>query len=163
MKIDIIPLTDEEYAMLPTAKKRAVRNAQQKKNELYERINKELEIFREKVYAAGMKHSSLYETKKAALFSESEDRCNEIAEALLFELNSDKFLSGGTGVDGDVGYLVDYSLSYNQRYIVVRDYYLAIKDREERMRRYGADEVAKDYLGGYYETLYNVLATIDRA
>ena len=44
----------------------------------------------------------------------------------------------------------------------MRNYYLAIKDVDVRMKKYAADEVAKKYLGSYYGTLYNVLATYDK-
>ena len=57
----------------------------------------------------------------------------------------------------NVGYLVDYSLPYTDRYSIVREYYLSIKDPDERLNLYAADQVAKDYLSSYYRTLFNVL------
>ena len=58
------------------------------------------------------------------------------------------------------GYIVDYELSYLERYILVRDYYLAIEDPAERLVLYRADTVAQSYLGNYYTTLYNYLSTL---
>ena len=159
MEIDIIP--QSEYEHLTTAQKRLVRQAQNKKNELQNKTNLEIEAYREKLYAVGMKNSSMLETKRLVLRDELYSLCSRIADDLRFELNSDKSTSGGSG-DSETGYLVDYSLSYYERYVIVKEYYLAITDREERMKKYSADDVAKKYLGTYYETLYNVLGTIDR-
>ncbi len=52
---------------------------------------------------------------------------------------------------------MDYTLSYNERYRIVRDYYLSITDPAERMALYSADDTARKYLGSYYASLYNVL------
>ena len=69
----------------------------------------------------------------------------------------------GTGTpDETTGYIVDYSLTYSERYVIVRDYYLSIEDPDERMTLYAADGVAKNYLSSYYKTLYNVLSTYSR-
>ena len=82
-----------------------------------------------------------------------------ITDDLLYEINVRG--NSGFGSDYTAGYLVDYTLSYNERFKIVRDYYLAIPDKEERMRLFSADEVAKRYLGTYYEILYTVLNTMD--
>jgi hypothetical protein len=63
---------------------------------------------------------------------------------------------GGNDADESVGYIVDYSLSYNERYVIVRDYYMSIDDANERLTLYSADEVAKAYLNQYYSTLFNL-------
>lgn len=163
MQFDIISLTEEELNKLTVAQMKLLRAAQQRKDELERNAQKEWEKFREKVLGEGMKNSTLLDDMKAALDEEVSYKCSVLADNLIYDMSvSGK--SGGTvsGPDYSAGYLVDYSLSYNERYIIVRDYYLAIKDRTERMKKYAADEVAKKYLGSYYETLYNVLATIDK-
>ena len=50
-----------------------------------------------------------------------------------------------------------------QKLCVVGDneIYLAIEDPAERMALYAADEVAAEYLGSYYSTLYNYLSTFN--
>ena len=69
--------------------------------------------------------------------------------------------SGGNGNGNvDAPYRVDYSLSYVDRYIIVRDYYLTIPDPRERLEKYRTDMVAFDYLGSYYGTLFNYLACL---
>lgn len=66
----------------------------------------------------------------------------------------------GDGGNDDTGYLVDYELSYLERYTQVRDYYLSIPDPDERIALLAADEVAQDYLDSYYNTLFNYLVSL---
>ncbi len=61
-----------------------------------------------------------------------------------------------------MGYIVDYTLSYTERYNLVRTYYLSIEDPAQRMSLYAADETARKYLGSYYASLYNVLNTYSK-
>lgn len=159
MVIDIIEITEPEMNRLTADKRKLIRTAQKKKNVLIYKAERQLENYRIKLLTAGMKYSSLYDSKKAELDAEVYRQIEILADDLNFELNKDKFMSGGTGIDGDYGYLVDYSLSYEERYNIVRAYYLAIADVDERKRRYNADDVAKAYLGTYYGILYNVIAT----
>ena len=81
-----------------------------------------------------------------------------MADNLIYNMSLNEPLpDGGEDSDESAGYIVDYSLSYAERYVIVRDYYFAIADSEERMALYRADDVARAYLGAYYSTLYNVL------
>lgn len=161
MLFDIIDISDEELIKLSVAKMKLLRTAQQKKDALIHNAEKELAQYKEKLLTAGMKDSTLYDDKKAELDAEVEYQCAILADNLVYDMSVSS--SGGSGEENidDYYYTVDYSLSYNERYIIVRDYYLSIKDKTERMARYSADEVAKKYLGSYYGTLYNVLATKD--
>ena len=158
MEFDVINLSREELNGLNFWQMKQLRTAQQEKNELERDAEKQWQQFREKVLSAGMKNSTLLDDKRMALDNEVKYKCAIIADNLIYNLGIG---STGSG-DYSSGYLVDYSLSYIDRYIIVRDYYLAITDRNERLRLYSADEVAKRYLGGYYETLFNVLATYDK-
>ena len=158
MQFDIIDLSEEEIKKLSVAKMRLLRAAQKQKNELKRKAEEDFKKFREKVLGAGMKNSSLLADKRAALDEEVNCKCAILADDLIYNMS----VSSVNSSDADSPYLVDYSLSYNERYVIVRNYYMAITDREERMRLYSADEVAKKYLGAYYETLYNVLATYDK-
>ena len=71
---------------------------------------------------------------------------------------------GGTdGEDPDGGqtpeapYEVDYTLSMRDRYIAVKNYYLSIPDVAEALALLREDEVAKDYLGTYYNYVEQLL------
>lgn len=160
MEFNIIEVTEAGLRTLNVKQMKLLRAAQRKKDELKRKMDREYEEYKKFLMRAGLHDTSLIDSKYAALMAEFEYQCGIIADDLLYDINANG--SSGFGSDYTAGYLVDYTLSYNDRYKIVRDYYLAITDREERMRLYSADEVAKRYLGTYYETLYNVLATIDR-
>lgn len=158
MQFDIIHLTEKELQSLTVAKMRLLRTAQRKRDEIKRKAAEDYKKFCKKAQGAGMKNSTLLADKKAALDAEVNYKSAILAEDLEYNMS----VSSVSNTDADCPYLVDYSLSYNERYAIVRDYYLAITDRAERMRLYSADEVAKKYLGAYYEPLYNVLATYDK-
>lgn len=164
MIFDIINLTWDEVKALNDAQMKLLRAAQKKKNDLVAKAQKELKQFRNKINKNGMKHSTLYERKKFEVEDGLERTCIRIADQLMFEMSLCETKSEGSsgGSSDDSPYLVDYSLSYNERYKIVRNYYLTFKDPNERMAKYAADEVAKKYLGSYYETLYNILATYEK-
>ncbi len=166
MQFDIIPVTGTEVGKLSTAQLRLLRDAQNKKNELLIKAERELKAFSLSVMGAGMAYSSLIESKRRELDEEVWRKCAVIADDLLFDISAiGQSSEGGGGSGGDAPqteYRVDYSLSYSERYVIVRDYYLRIKDVSERMTKYASDEVAKKYLGTYYKTLYNVLATYEK-
>jgi len=159
MTFDIIDITVEELAKLTDIQMQLLRTAQKKKNELRRNTEKDFEIFKKIVYTNGMKHSSLLQQKRAELEAEFSLQTAVLVEQLEYAMTLNApYPDRGEG-DENVGYIVDYSLSYTDRYIIVRDYYLAIADPAERMALYTADEVAKKYLGSYYSTLYDVLYT----
>ena len=161
MKFNIIDITQEELEKLTVVQMKMLRTAQQKKNELYHNAAKDFEMFSRIAMTAGMRESTLLEDKKTEIYDEVEYKCAIIADNLLYNMSLNEPTNGDDMGDNDgdegAGYIVDYSLSYSERYLIVRDYYLAIQDPNERMALYAADEVAKKYLGTYYQTLYNVL------
>ena len=166
MKFDIINLTETELKALNAVQMRLLRTAQQKKDELYRKAEKDLKTFKKIVLTAGMKNSNLVAAKEAELQDELDFKTAYLADNLIYNMSLNEPPSGGEGGDegGDesAGYIVDYTLSYNERYVIVRDFYLAISDPDERMALYAADETAKKYLASYYSTLYNVLATYSK-
>lgn len=162
MDFDIIELSEEEAEALETVQLKLLRTAQQKKNELTHKMEKELAEFKLLTYTDGVKDSSLYEDKKAELQAEYDYQVAILKEQLVFNMSLKEPTTdeetGNSGNDSS-GYLVDYELSYLERYIQVRDYYLAIEDPDERLALLAADEVAQAYLGSYYNTLFNYLSS----
>lgn len=159
MTFDIVTFTQDELDALSTIQMQLLRTAQKKKNELQHSLEQDLVAWRNRIYANGFAASTLYAAKEAALKAEFEYNVEILREQLIYSLElNEPFPDGGTGGE-DVGYIVDYSLSYVDRYAIVREYYLSIEDPVERMRLYSNDEVARRYLGNYYTTLYNVLYT----
>lgn len=166
MKFDIINLTETELNALTVVQMKMLRTAQQRKDELYHKAEKELQTFKRIVFTAGMKNSTLLDEKKAELQKDLDFQMAILADNLIYNMSlneptTDDDLGGDEGDEG-AGYIVDYSLSYNERYVIVRDYYLAIEDPAERMALYTADDTARKYLSSYYTTLYNVLYTYSK-
>lgn len=166
MNFDIIDITEEQLKGLSVVQMKMLRTAQQKKDALYRKAEDDLEVFRVLYLTAGMKNSNLYADKRAELYEDRDYETAVLADNLIYNMSLNESSGGGDtgdpGGDEQAGYIVDYSLTYNERYVIVRDYYLAISDPDERMALYAADDVAKRYLSGYYTTLYNVLATYSK-
>ena len=77
-----------------------------------------------------------------------------IREQLLFYLR----FAVKDSSQGGAPYEVDYSLSYVERFNIVKAYYLEhFTDSNERISAYSTDDVARDYLGEYSSTLYDYL------
>ena len=163
MEFDVIEITEEQVKKLTNVQMKLLRTAQQKKHELVRKAEKELRVYRALTLGAGMKYSSLNLSKQEDIQKELNLQTVLLADNLIYNMSLNEPSTGGDlggeGGDEGAGYIVDYSLSYNERYVIVRDYYLAIKNPAERMALYGADDVAKRYLSSYYSTLYNVLYT----
>lgn len=162
MDFDILDLSEEEAEALSTIQLKLLRTAQQNKNALYHKLQQELNTYYCLCNTNNVYASSLYNDKKAELEEEYDYQVAILKEQLIFNLSlSEPTNEGETGSSGsdDSGYIVDYELSYLERYIQVRDYYLAIEDASERMALYTADTTAQNYLGSYYSTLYNYLST----
>ncbi len=158
MKFDIIEVTDEYFANLTNMQRQLLRSAQKKKDELTGKAKKEIALYKKFLYTNGVEHSSLLEQKTKEIQDELTYEVEVIREQLLYSLELNEPFPDGTE-DESVGYLVDYSLTYTDRYIIVRDYYLSIQDPAQRMSLYSADDVARRYLDKYYSSLYNVLYT----
>lgn len=161
MTFDIINITEEEVSKLSTVRLKLLRTAQQKKDELSHKLENELAEQKRLIYSNGMENSTLYAHISAELTAEYEYQVEIIREQMLFNMSLGEPTIGGemgpTGNDGTYGYVVDYGLSYMERYIQVRDYYLTIEDPNERILILREDEVARKYLGSYYNTLFNYL------
>jgi len=157
---DIIEVTDEDLKKYSVVQMQLLRNAQKQKNKMLHTLENEKELFFKLYLTNDMGGSSLYENKRAALDAEYNYQLDIIVEQLLYsiQLNS-PYPDDGSGDPENVGYIVDYSLSYFERYNIVRAYYMSIEDPAERMEIYKADVVAQKYLGSYYAILFDVLAS----
>ena len=163
MTFDIIVISQEEADNLETVQLKLLRTAQQKKDELAQKLKIQLSEYRAITYSNGVWFSSLYEEYEKEATAEYERQVEVLREQLIFNMSLKEPThdgeTGGSGSDTS-GYLVDYELSYIERYIQVRDYYLAIPDPNERLALYAADEVAVKYLGSYYNYLYDYLVQL---
>lgn len=160
MTFDIIEITEAEVENLATIRLKLLRTAQQKKNELYHKLQSTLGEQKRLIYSNGMKDSSLLEQITAELTAEYNYQVEILKEQLLFNMSMGEPTNGDEtgGSSGDeYGYVVDFELSYMERYIVVRNYYLTIEDPNERVALLREDKMAKAYLGSYYDVLLNYL------
>ena len=160
MIFDIISITQEEADLLETLQLKLLRTAQQKKNELEQKLKVQLDEYKSITYANGVQFSSLYEDFERKATAEYERQVEVLREQLVFNMSLKEPThddeTGGSGSDNS-GYVVDYELTYIERYIQVRDYYMTIEDPNERLALYRADKVALKYLGSYYNFLYDYL------
>lgn len=134
-----------------------LRSAQLKKNELVKKADDELEMYRAAVLGAGMKESSLIAQKSKYINDRLAYDTAIIADNLLYNIALNEPTPDNPTEDLPDGYVVDYSLKFAERYVVVRNYYMKISNPQERLTLYLADETAKSYLSGYYYTLKEVL------
>lgn len=163
MTFDIVDITDDEVDLLTTVQKKLLRTAQQKKNEMVRKKDEQLFELKIMVNSNNMENSSAYAQMAATIEEKYQTELDILVEQLQFNMSLREPTNGGeTGGSGsdNTGYLVDYELSYLERYITVRDYYLSIEDPNERIALLQADEVAQDYLGTYYSVLFDYLITL---
>lgn len=156
MEFDIIELTPEELSNFTSVQMQLLRSAQKNKNTLRENMDRDLRLFKSLLLTDDVFNSSLYAQKRVELEREFDFKTESIAEQLRYNLSLSEPYDPDDN-DDEAGYIVDYTLSYNERYRIVRDYYLSITDPAERMALYSADDTARKYLGSYYASLYNVL------
>lgn len=162
MTFDIIDISEEEAEKLETVQLKLLRTAQQKKNELEHKMQAELAEQKRLTYANGVENSTIYTRISNELNAEYEYQVGILREQLIFNMSlKEPTNNGETGDSGNdnSAYLVDYELSYLERYIAVRDYYMTIEDPNERLALLQADKVAQDYLGTYYNLLFDYLNT----
>ncbi|MBO5328017.1 MAG: hypothetical protein J6B04_02450 [Clostridia bacterium] len=161
MDFDIISLSEEEAEKLTLIQLKLLRTAQQKKNALYHELEQNALTYKNILAANNVENSTLYNAKLAELKKEFDYQVEILKEQLIFNMSLKEPTvdeeTGGSTEDGNAPYIVDYSLSYLERYVIVRDYYMTIEDPVERLAIYQADEVAVSYLNTYYNTLYDYL------
>ena len=159
MEFDIIELTGEELEKLSTIQTQLLRTAQKNKNEMRYKLEQDMQLFEKLILTNDTYHSSLIADKRAELEKDFDYKVAVLKEQLEYAMELNEPYPDRGDVDEETGYIVDYTLSYTDRYVRVREYYLSVEDAAARMALYSADEVAKKYLGSYYSTLYNVLST----
>ena len=144
MQFDIIDITEAETEALTTVQLKLLRTAQQTKNELYRKLQRDKQTYYSLCNTNNVYLSSLYSDKVAQLEADYDYEVGVLREQLIFNMSLNEPThdgeTGGDDIGGeDAGYVVDYELSYLERYILVRDYYLSIEDPAERMALYAAD------------------------
>ncbi len=152
MVIDIIEYTGEQLASLKKAELRKVRAAQEKKNALTKEYGRKSYEEKLRLTDRGIFRSDLWNKRETELAEELAAEIAAVRESLLFDLH---YAEGSAEIPSDLPYEADYSLSAQERMLVVKAYYEeAYTDAQERFDAFVADEFAKTYLGEYYASLY---------
>lgn len=156
MELDILELIDIEESELSKSALSIARDTQEKKNELAVRLEEDKQKVYYDLLKQGILRSSMLTDAQAELQSVYDAEVAALADDLLFRI---EYLEGGDGSNTEYSYPdnPDYSLDASERYYVVRDYYMAMTDAKVRYALFQADPIAADYLGQFYNTLYERL------
>lgn len=161
MKIDIVDLTSEEYSGLNAVQLSMVRAAQVKKNKILADAKEEKEKILRQLTANNFARSSARKAEQSAIDSRAQSEIATVKEDLDYQLAYEKLESQGND-KGPYRYPENpnYNLNYSQRFLVVRNYYMnATDDPTARLNSYAMDSLAREYLGEFYSTLYDLLAS----
>ena len=151
MVIDIIAYSDAQLAMLSPEQVIEVQRAQVKKNKLAIRLEEDKKEAKFRLIKNGVFRSPTYEKLCERLQKSYEDEVEQIRQALLFYL---RFSLGDMNDAVDAPYLVDYSLTFEERLVIVRNYYdTTYSSPTEKYSAFIDDKVAVKYLGEYYVAL----------
>lgn len=166
MNIDIIVFTEAQYATLNYEQRKILYAAQEKKNAMQKQLETDRENAKLQLIANGTARSNML----SLLYLELEDEYDR-AVSDLRTVTLDAIVSAidpsdssgddteGTGSSVETSEVVydpsnpDYSLSYADRFRLVKEYYMKIEDPERRYAAFLEDPAAEDYLGEYYSTM----------
>lgn len=155
MTIDIISYTDGQFAALSEEQILEVESVQLKKNRLTEALKEKKRKEKYRLLKAGVFRSAVWEKICAALDESYGQEVDGLRDGLIFYLRfSSKAETGETAP-----YVVDYSLTYEARLSIVKNYYDATyTDGGQKFAAFKADKVAVSYLGELYAPLYELYA-----
>lgn len=161
MVIDIVDLTSSQYQNLSAVQLAMVRAAQAKKDAILLKAETEkAQIFR-LMLSNQTARSSALQNEYDAIDAQAETDVNVVKEDLNYQLAYETVYSEGNE-NGVYRYPENpnYNLTYSQRFIAVRQYYMDLtSDADARLQAYAMDTLARSYLGEYYQTLYELLAS----
>ncbi len=151
MKIDIISYTDTQYAALTEEQIQEVKAAQLEKNRLERALAEAKLKEKHRLIERGIFLSGIWEAYKEKLQAEYDQKIESLRDSLLFYLRfSTKPDSYGTG------YSVDYNLSVEERFAIVKQYYeITYTNAKDRLNAFKEDKVAVVYLEDLYSALYD--------
>ena len=161
MTIDIVDLTDEKYADLNAVQMAMVRAAQVKKNEIVAEADEEKASIQRQLVANNFARSYVQVMANARINTAQYKAIEALKEDLDYQLAYESLGSEGNE-QGPYRYPENpnYNLTPSQRFLVVREYYMSVTDDPDaRLQAYTVDSLARAYLGEYYATLYDLLAS----
>ena len=154
MKIDIVNYSEDQLAALSAEKLLEVREIQLKKDKLSAQLQEKLAKEKRKLIDRGAYPSDLWAKMEEEWTAEYEQQVELLRESLIFFLHY--VADDAPMVYPDAPYTVDYSLSEEERLLVVKKYYEdAYADEYERYSAFKKDAFAKVYLGELYSPLHD--------
>ena len=161
MVIDIIDLSDENYKNLSAVQLAMVRAAQAKKDKLLSEADELCgELFRMALSNNALRSTALRD-RLAKERADAQRQVEAVRADLLYQIAYEGIGSEGNE-QGPYRYPENpnYNLSYSQRFLVVRNYYMqATDDPNARLQAFAMATLATEYLGEFYRTLYELLAS----
>lgn len=161
MTIDIIDLTDPQYSQLNAVQLSMVRAAQGKKDKILAGAQTEKDQLFRKMAANGIARSSAYSYAVQEIDEKAQTDVDVIKQDLLYQIAYENWQWEGNE-SGPYRYPQNpnYNLTPSQRFLEVRTYYMSVtSDPDARLRAFEGDTLAKSYLGEFYVTLYDLLAS----
>ncbi len=161
MTIDIIDLTDPQYSQLNAVQLSMVRAAQGKKDKILAGAQTEKDQLFRKMAANGIASSSAYSYAVQEIDEKAQSDVDVIKQDLLYQIAYENWQWEGNE-SGPYRYPQNpnYNLTPSQRFLEVRTYYMSVtSDPDARLRAFAGDTLAKSYLGEFYVTLYDLLAS----
>lgn len=161
MTIDIVDLQDPKYSNLTPVMLAMVREAQKQKNALLASAAAAKKKMFERMVRDNVVHSSTREFEEEAIDKRTQKKIESLKSDLDYQLAYE-----GLAMEGNEYGPYRYpenpnpNLAPAQRFLAVRQYYMDVtNDANARLQAYSMDELARTYLGDYYRTLYDLLAT----
>ena len=159
MKIDIVDLTNPKYSNLSPVQLAMVRAAQTKKDKIVKKALEDINELKYFMIANNVARSTALRDSIDAIQMQQLRDVETVKSDLDYQLAYEALGSEGDE-NGPYRYPQNpnYNLSYSERFLVVRQYYMdATSDPNARLAAYSADTLARTYLGEFYQTLYDLL------
>lgn len=157
MKIDIINLTDAQFNNLSYEQRKVLYEAQEKKNEMEEKLAEDMLSAKLSLIALGTARSDMLNMVYMKLSDEYDNKVQNLAYITLDAMSNAGGESSSAPTTSEEKVYdktnPDYTLSAQERFSAVKKYYSAIEDPEERYEEFCADTAVKGYLGEYYDTM----------
>ena len=160
MKIDIVDLSSPQYSDLSPVQLAMVRAAQAKKNAVTAKRDAELKELLYLLLVNNNARSYVRTRETERIKAQAEADIEVIRDDLNYQLAYEALGTEGNE-NGPYRYPENpnYNLGYSQRFLVVRNYYMGITPADARLEAYRMDTLARSYLGEFYQTLYDLLAS----
>ena len=159
MIIDIVDLTSPQYSNLSPIQLAMVRAAQTKKDKVVATAEKDKNELKYFMISNNTARSTALRNALEDIDLQKEKDIETIKSDLDYQLAYEAL-----GQEGDekgpyrYPQNPNYNLSYSERFLVVRQYYMDVtSDPNARLKAYSADTLARSYLGEFYQTLYDLL------